>query len=174
VAQWPKMKTCLVMTLLGPDRPGLVRSLSGAVADHGGNWLESRMARLAGHFAGILRVECPAESADALIETLRGFGKDGLSVQAVREMTGQRDHRRHWQIEVVGNDRPGIVRELAAAITGAGGNVEELITGLESAAMSGHPIFRARGVVSLSEGSDGDALVTAIERLGPDLAVEIA
>jgi glycine cleavage system regulatory protein len=168
------MKTCLVMTLLGPDRPGLVRSLSSAVADHGGNWLESRMARLAGHFAGILRVECPEESVEPLIETLRSFGKDGLSVQAVREATSERGGRKEWQIEVVGNDRPGIVRQLAAAITGSGGNVEELITGLESAAMSGHPIFRARGVISLPMEADENALVSAIEQLGPDLAVEIS
>jgi glycine cleavage system regulatory protein len=161
------MKSYLVMTLLGPDRPGLVRSLSSAVADHGGNWLESRMARLAGHFAGILRVECPSEMVDPLVATLRGFAKDGLSVQTVLEQDGERGDRRQWRIEVVGNDRPGIVRELTSAIAGTGGNVEELITGLESAAMSGHPIFRARGMVSLPEGADEQTMVSAIEHLGP-------
>jgi glycine cleavage system regulatory protein len=169
-----EMKSCLVMTLLGPDRPGLVRSLSSAVVDHGGNWLESRMARLAGHFAGILRVECPPEMVEALVATLRGFAKDGLSVQTVVEQAGDRGDRKQWHIDVVGNDRPGIVKQLATAIVGAGGNVEELITGLESAAMSGHPIFRARGVVSLPQDADEQAMVSAIEHLGPDLAVEIS
>ena len=46
------MKSYLVMTVLGNDRPGLVRSLADTVASHGGNWLESRMARLAGQFPG--------------------------------------------------------------------------------------------------------------------------
>jgi len=50
-----------VLTLIGPDRPGLVESVAARVAAHGGNWLESRMAHLAGQFAGILRVEVPAE-----------------------------------------------------------------------------------------------------------------
>ena len=48
--------TDLVLTLIGPDRPGLVEAVAEVVAAHGGNWLESRMARLAGKFAGILRI----------------------------------------------------------------------------------------------------------------------
>lgn len=167
------MKTFLVMTVLGPDRPGLVRTLSDAIATHGGNWLESRMARLAGQFAGILRVECPAESADALITDLRNFASQGISVHAVREDAAEPVSRQQLQIDVVGNDRPGIVRQLSAAIAGAGGNVEELVTGLESAPMSGHPIFRARGTVSLPEHADAAKLAAAIEELGSDLSVDV-
>ena len=42
----------LVLTVIGRDRPGLVDTLSGVVAEHGGNWEESRMAHLADRFAG--------------------------------------------------------------------------------------------------------------------------
>ena len=59
------------MTLLGTDRPGLVRVLADLVANHGGNWLDSRMARLAGQFAGIVRIECPEETVESLIEALK-------------------------------------------------------------------------------------------------------
>ena len=57
--------TDLVLTLIGPDRPGLVESLAKRVTAHGGNWVESRMAHLAGQFAGILRVEVPPENVAA-------------------------------------------------------------------------------------------------------------
>lgn len=167
------MTTSLVMTLLGQDRPGLVRSLSDVVASHGGNWLESRMARLAGQFAGIVRVECADNRATALIAALEALAADGITVQTVRENTPASESRRTLSVDVVGNDRPGIVRELAAAIANAGGNVEELTTGLESAPMSGHPIFRASGVISISEQSDAATLVTAIENLGGDLSVDL-
>lgn len=167
------MKSNLVMTVLGPDRPGLVQSLSSVVADHGGNWLESRMARMAGQFAGILRVECPETEAEGLVAALKTLEKDGLSIQFAREQAGEPAARKTVSIDVVGNDRPGIVRQLAAAISGAGGNVEELVTGLESAAMSGHPIFRASGTVALPEGAAVEAIVAAIEKLSPDLSVEV-
>ena len=135
------MKCYLIMTVLGGDRPGLVSSLSETVAKHGGNWLESRMARLAGQFAGIVRIECPEASVDALLAELHGRAarRPGLSVQAVREAAEEPAKRRTLVVDVMGNDRPGIVRELTTAIANAGGNVEELTTGLESAPMSGHP-----------------------------------
>jgi glycine cleavage system regulatory protein len=151
----------------------LVSSLADTVARHGGNWLESRMARLAGQFAGIVRIECPATAVDALLRELRTPGIAGLTVQAAREAAVEMPARRTLTVEVVGNDRPGIVRELSAAIAGAGGNVEELTTGLESAPMSGHPMFRARGVISIPENTPPDELTSAIESLGGDLTVDI-
>ena len=168
------MTVSLAMTVIGPDRPGLVRILSDAVASHGGNWLESRMARLAGQFAGVVRVECPASSADALVTALEALGNEGLVVQVVREEAPPAEERRTLTVDVVGNDRPGIVRDLAAAIANAGGNVEELTTGLESAPMSGHPLFRAHGIISIPENSDAADLTIAIENLGSDLSVDVS
>ncbi len=168
------MKSYLVITLLGNDRPGLVNSLADTIANHGGNWLESRMARLAGQFAGIARIECPPDAVDALLRDLQSPGIPGLTVQAVREDAADPLPRRTVVVDVVGNDRPGIVRELTAAIAHAGGNVEELTTGLESAPMSGHPMFRAHGIVSIAEDTETDTLITAIETLGGDLTVDLS
>jgi glycine cleavage system regulatory protein len=168
------MNCYLVMTVLGNDRPGLVSSLADTVSAHGGNWLESRMARLAGQFAGIARIECPAESVDAMIGELRTPGSSGLTVMAVREEVVEPAARRTVVVDVVGNDRPGIVRELSAAVAKAGGNIEELTTGLESAPMSGHPMFRAHGIISIPEDTETEALTAAIECLGGDLTVDFS
>jgi glycine cleavage system regulatory protein len=168
------MARSLVMTVLGPDRPGLVRALSDSVAEHGGNWLESRMARLAGHFAGIVRVECAVGGVEALLDSLRALAGSGLQVHVAQEEIAPPAPQKTLIVEVVGNDRPGIVRELAAAIAQAGGNVEELVTNLESAAMAGHPLFRARGVVALADSAAPGELVEAIEQLGGDLTVDIS
>ena len=61
----------LVITLVGADRTGLVESVARVVAEHEGNWLESRMCRLGGEFAGILRVEVPADKKSALLAALK-------------------------------------------------------------------------------------------------------
>src|SRR5687767_2675806 len=74
------MLATLVMTVIGADRPGLVQMVAVRVADHGGNWLESRMCRLGGQFAGILRVEVPAARREELVEALRTLEVDGLNV----------------------------------------------------------------------------------------------
>ena len=161
----------LVMTVIGPDRPGLVEELSTIVASHRGNWLESRMSHLAGHFAGLLRVECPEEESSHLLETLRGL--DDLSVVVSEEIIAKSEWPRRISFDVVGNDRPGIVQELSSAIARAGANVEELVSNLESAPHAGHPVFRATGSVAVTADFEDGMLMTALESLGPDLAVSL-
>jgi glycine cleavage system regulatory protein len=167
------MHVSIVMTVLAADRPGLVSTLSETIASRGGSWQESRMARLAGQFAGILRVECPDDQAADLLDSLAALVSQGISVQARREEAAPAAPRETVSLDVVGNDRPGIIRALSAAIAATGGNVEDLSTSLESAPMSGHPIFHAKGVVALPSDGDASGLIAAIESLGPDLSVSI-
>ena len=164
------MNCDLIMTVLGADRQGLVNQLAQTVADHGGNWLESRMARLAGQFAGVVRIQCPEDKVDDLVAALN---EAGLNIQVARESAAESPTLRMVQIQVMGNDRPGIVRELTTAISHSGGNVEEFSTGLESAPMSGHPMFRAEGTVSIGMDDSLDSLQQAIEQLGEDLTVDL-
>jgi glycine cleavage system regulatory protein len=174
VHQCLAMRTSLVMTLLGPDRPGLVELLSATIADNQGNWLESRMSHLSGQFAGILRIECDESAADQLAAKLRQLSADDLAVEVIVSSAGKPASRVEVEIDVVGNDRPGIVRSLAAVVAEAGGNVEDLTTRLESAPMAGHPLFHAKGRVSLPQGGDPAVLSTAIEGLGEDLSVTVS
>lgn len=167
------MRSFLTMTFIGPDRPGLVQLVAETIAGHGGNWLESRMAQLAGQFAGILRIEVDAAAAGRLADALHGLSSHGLNVQVVSAGQSGAPARRTLRIEVVGDDRPGIVRQLSAAVAGTGANVEELTTNLESAPMAGHLLFRATGTISLPDTLDPASLRQAIETLGDDLAVEI-
>src|SRR6516225_10124384 len=131
------MQRMLVMTVIGQDRPGLVESVAGLVAEHDGNWLESRMSRLGGQFAGILRVEVPTVKEPALIEALKGLGSRGLTVVAHTDPAkASAPAGRLSVVEIVGQDRPGIVRQISHALAEYGVNFEELRTECASAAMS--------------------------------------
>src|SRR5436190_16612849 len=101
------MQRSLVMTVIGQDRPGLVDSVAGLVAEHGGNWLESRMSRLGGQFAGILRVEVPAEQEPSLVAALKGLAAQGLTVVVQPDQPKRSpEAARLSTLEVVGQDRP--------------------------------------------------------------------
>ncbi|MBB5351613.1 glycine cleavage system regulatory protein [Haloferula luteola] len=159
------------MTVLAPDRTGIVKSISETIAAHGGNWLESRMARLAGQFAGIVRVECSEAEVEGLMADLEAL--EGLAIQTRRESLAGEEHHDFIHLDVVGNDRPGIVRQLSAAIASVGANLEDLHTQLESAPMAGHPLFHATVTVSLPPDVSPGALTQSIETLGEDLAVTV-
>src|SRR5678816_4612379 len=81
------MQHLLVMTIVGPDRPGLVDSVAALVAEHKGNWLESRMSRLGGQFAGILRVEVPPGLEAELVAALKRLDSRGLAVVVTPDKT---------------------------------------------------------------------------------------
>jgi glycine cleavage system regulatory protein len=169
------MQRSLVMTVIGEDRPGLVDSVAALVAEHGGNWLESRMSRLGGQFAGILRVEVPAEKESALITALKQLGSRGLSVMAQTDQSNPAATDRPLSIlEIVGQDRPGIVRQISHALAGFGVNVEELETECASAAMSGETLFKARAKLSIPAACDVAKLRETLEKIAGDLIVEIS
>ena len=106
----------LVLTLIGPDHPGIVDSVSEVVAAHGGNWLESRMAHLAGKFAGVLCVEVAEEKAAALEEALGRLAVSGLKVIVERSTPVESPRQHAMEIELLGVDRPGLVHEISALL----------------------------------------------------------
>src|SRR3954469_4220431 len=101
------MQHSLVMTVIGNDRPGLVDSVASIVAEHGGNWLESRMSRLGGQFAGIVHVEVSADREQALAQALKKLDAHGLTVVVHSGQSQSADSRRTNLLEIVGQDRPG-------------------------------------------------------------------
>jgi glycine cleavage system regulatory protein len=167
------MQIPLVMTVIGPDRTGLVEAVAGAVASHGGNWLESRMCRLGGEFAGILRVEVPAEKKKPLLDALQKI--PGLKVIiGLSESKASTKHTRETKMEIIGQDRPGIVHEISSALARAGVNVEEFSSEVASGPMSGEPLFKASARLQLPEKCNLAALKQELEKIAADLLVDVS
>ena len=153
------MPTPLVMTVIGPDRTGLVESIARVVAAHGGNWLDSRMCRLGGEFAGILRIEVPSEKKSPLLAALEELQATGLQISVRANQPGAAAASgRQTQLEIVGSDRPGIVRDITSALARANVNVEEFSSELVSAPMSGEILFKSSARLQLPAGCDVAAL----------------
>ncbi len=168
------MAQSIVLTLIGPDRPGLVQAVSDIVVRHGGNWLESRMAQLAGQFAGILRIEIPPNQLQAINESLQQLRSAELQIVVVpADSTGYRPLLRPLRLHLVGQDRPGIVREIAQVLANRGVNVEELHTECQSAPMSAEVLFVATAKLRVSDELGINDLRSALEQIASDLMVDI-
>ncbi|MBX3435589.1 MAG: ACT domain-containing protein [Pirellulales bacterium] len=167
-------QTSLVLTVLGPDRPGIVEQIAAVVAEHGGNWIESRMARLAGQFAGILRVEIAAEGAAGLTAALTHLNAEGLeSVVHADPVSSAPGQGPVVQLDLVGHDQPGIVRKITRVLAGHGVNVEEFETERVPAPNTGQPLFRAAAQLRLPAGLDRETLREALEQVAADLVVDV-
>ena len=168
------MATSLVLTVIGPDRPGIVSALSDAGKRFGANWAGSRMASLAGQFAGIVHFEVPDGNAAALAAELRGLSTQGLQVviaegAAKPGPAGQRTVR----LDLVGNDRPGIVRELSAALARRGVSIVELETSVVSAPMSADRLFEVDALLAVPGTLADDELKRELEALATEMMVDV-
>jgi glycine cleavage system regulatory protein len=168
------MPTSLVLTVLGEDRPGLVEALSHIIAAYEGNWLESRMAHLAGQFAGILRASVPEGNATSLLAALQGLTAHGLQVVVAPSTTDALAPEARWLVlDLVGNDHPGIIRDLAHTLAQRGINIDELQTACTSAPMTGGTLFKATARLRVPWEMAVADLQTALEQLAHDLMVDI-
>lgn len=168
-------RTSLVLTILGPDRPGLVDSIAQAVAEHGGNWIESRMAHLAGQFAGILRVEVEEDRAEELKSALAALAEGGLQSTILADAAAQAvEEKPAVKLSLVGQDRPGIVREISRVLATHGVNVEELNTECVRAANTGQSLFQAAAQLRLPANVSADTLRAALEEVASDMMVDIS
>lgn len=169
------MARALVLTVIGKDQPGLVEALSDLIAKHEGSWDESRMARLAGHFAGVVQIHLHEDHAEGLIAALPALADRGLTVSVVDSdwSLAVVDHQESLRLELVGQDRPGIVREISRTLAALGVSVQELRTVIESAPMSGEPLFRAEAELVPTPRVGFEQIRTALEQLADDMVIDI-
>lgn len=169
------MQNPLVMTIIGKDRTGLVESLARLIADNGGNWLESRMCRLGGEFAGILRIQVPEDKEQNLIQALRALHSEGLTVIIRSDETiPSAGPTKGASLSLIGHDRPGIIYQISAALANQNINVEALESECSSAPMSGEKIFTAMARLQIPKSCVIADLRRELEEIGGELMVDIA
>jgi glycine cleavage system regulatory protein len=164
----------IVLTLIGADRPGLVEAVAQRVTASGGNWLESRMAHLAGHFAGLLHVEVPEDRVRALEAALGDLDGLGLRVVVHGGTTRAAEPPRTMRLEATGQDHPGIVRDISQVLVRHRVNIAELTTDRLSAPMAGGPLFVARARLEVPPGLDTERLRRDLETIAHDLMVDLS
>jgi glycine cleavage system regulatory protein len=167
------MRTSLVLTILGDDKPGIVEQLSECIVVAGANWEESRMARLSGKIAGLLRLSVQEDRADALASRLHELEAGGLKVVVERSGEAAPAMARMIRLEVVGHDRPGIVRDIARVLAQHQVNIEDLETDVSSAPMSGDLLFTARAGLSVPAAVSFDQLRGVLEALAGEIMVDV-
>lgn len=163
----------LVLTVIGDDRAGLVSALAEAVTTHGGNWERSQLAELAGKFAGIVVVSVPDESRDRLVEALAPVPGLEVSVYGGSDTTASAPSPPNVTLDLVGNDRPGIVLEVTTVLSRHGISIDTLTTGTREAPMAGGRLFEAHLAARAPVTADLAAVRRDLELLAAELMVEL-
>ncbi|GGA65905.1 hypothetical protein GCM10011369_04300 [Neiella marina] len=163
------MKT-IVISIIGPDRSGIVDEVSTCLIDHHGNWLGSSMSLMAGQFAGIVEASLPEQQLAGLTEQLQLLSN--LTIHVADGSTQPQPEQSTLEFVVTANDRPGIVQQVSSCLAKLNINVLLLETECESAAHFGGNLFHARINAALPEQLTAEDVWAALEALSDDLMID--
>lgn len=168
------MMTALAVTVMGNNQPGIINSLSAAAANQGANWLKSHLAEIAGQFAGIVHLEVPADKVESLKAELAELEKNGLVITVADSVPKpSMKSSRLLTLELVGQDHPGIVRDISHVLVGHNINIEELESECSSGSMSGGSIFKASAVLTVPNTISNEELDSLLHPVSEGLMVEV-
>ena len=164
----------VILTVVGSDRPGLTRAIADAVYAAGGNWLESHLSRLGGKYVGSVLVELPQARLGELEAAAKAIDAVGLHVEILPAAGENQRSGQSLGIEIVGQDRPGIVREVTTVLAGLDVNIEDFTTAIEGSAWSGAPLFRAKAKLLIPASVTTDQVREALEHISGEIMVDFS
>ena len=160
----------LVISCIGPDRVGIVDTLSTIISRHNGNWQVSSLHHLSTSFPDVIEVAVDKKNTEALTADLKDIA--GLSCQIALAEPNLAQVSTHLVLELTANDRAGIVQEISSVIHHQGGNLIKLVSSQSSAPHTGQLMFKATAQVAMKD-DNLDELISALEHIADDLMVDI-
>ncbi len=170
------MQMTYLITLAGADRPGIMEKIAASIAGHSGNWLDSRLAHLGSHFAGVVRFSAPSEAALQISRELEALADVGLQITVHEDKEGRpvpTPEAPRATIQLLGLDRPGIVSRITSALAAHHVNIEEFTSSTESAPMSGEPLFRASASLSFPNNHSLETIRKELDAIAAELDLEM-
>ena len=173
-------KTYYVVTIIGPDRRGLVAKITEKIVAHHANIEESHMARLGGEFAVIMLLSLANGEPQTLLD-----GLDLLNGEQVKVFVKETSLARlevfsgfvPYQISVIGADHEGIVHHVAEYLAELRVQVDEMETHVSQAPVTGTPLFSMHAEIQappeLTLKTLRQKMEDVSDRLGVDIEVKL-
>jgi glycine cleavage system regulatory protein len=163
-----------VLSVVGSDRPGLTKALAAAVLSAGGNWLESHLSRLGGLYVGSVLVEVEAGGLDALRTAVGAVDAHGLEVRIAPADEASGAAGEALRLDLVGQDRLGIVDQVTAILSDLKANIETFDTWVDAEPHSGAALFHMQARLRLPPDLQAARVQTALQAISAEIMVDIS
>lgn len=164
-----------VVTLVGADRQGIVSSLAERAQRYGANWAASRLTRAAGEFAGMVHFEVPPQNADAFANSLEGLQASGLKLVVTKSgASNVPSTLRMAELNLVGDDRVGIVSSLTKILASRGVSIENIHTEVVGGSAGGKQTFKIGAQLLVPASLSMESLQQELGTLANEMMLDIA
>ncbi|MEK6794671.1 MAG: ACT domain-containing protein [Spirochaetota bacterium] len=159
----------------GPDRPGIVESLSDIAVKMSFSIADSRMVLLGDHFSVLMLLAGPRENAPGMEKAMHALADLTVSVKEVHAR-GTKDDVLEYSVRMVGEDSKGIVHGVTTYLKDHRINVLSLDTAVGRAPHSGTPLFKMTMVLEVPKSMNlrelKSGLIALSDRLNMDIDIE--
>ena len=141
----------IVLSAVGADRPGVVKDLSKAILDCGGNIEESRMTSLGAEFAVLMLISGNWHTPTKLEKSLDALSKEHNLSISLKKTDARSDNQDcvPYGVDVVCLDHAGIVFHLSEFFANRDIEISDLLTRSYAAPHTGAPMFSVQMTVSI-------------------------
>ena len=164
----------IIISALGPDKPGIVSKLSKVITDSKSNISESRMVKLGGDFTMMILASVSEKNMDSLVQNLNEITE--LTIEIHETNLGDDEvERGEASIVLSGTDNEGLVYSLTEKLAEHNINIIEMNTGVVNAPMSGATLFLLNALVSYNKNQLENIkkeLIKLSDELDIDIVVE--
>jgi len=137
-------KDHLIMTAVGPDRVGLVETISEFISRHDCNIEDSKMAVFYGEFAVIILITGEAGKLAQIARDYREIESETSLAIVIKTPPRKKppDAVIPYKLTAACMDHPGVVHKISAVLSDLAVNIESMETKTYFAPMSGTPLFQ--------------------------------
>lgn len=160
--------TKYVVTVMAIDRVGIIRDVSRALSNSGGNITNVSQTVMRGYFTLIISVQMPDDTPQLAIrqavERSGDVGEFEVNVRPFIETHTQTDTEcERYMLSVTGDDKSGIIAKTADVMAEHGTNIDDLY------AYVTHDRFLMLAHVSVPLDTDVESVQTSLEEMGREM-----
>lgn len=170
------MRSQLLVTSLGEDRPGIVARLTEVFVSNGANLEESRMAILGGEFAAIMLVSVPVANVPALEKGLARLQVEGISVSTRKTEVYNPSRFKgysNYEVSLKGADHEGIVHNFSSYLKEQSINIQSVETMVVNAPVTGSPLFQMKAMIQVPPSLSANELKKSLNQIAEKESVDI-
>lgn len=154
------MQRVFITTIVGDDRPDIINALAKITRSMGGEWIKSKVTRLDGQFAAIMKVSIDESQKTKLNEALvQAFADLSFSHAPVREVHAENTTILDLVLDC--DDRPSLTKEITRVLFDLNLRPENLEVSRLPVYQMGETVYSAKMRVGVPESLSREALSAA-------------
>lgn len=166
------MKNTFVMSVVGPDSPGLMKLIAETTRGLDGEWITSKVMRLDGQLTAMMKVVIEEDAEDKLKSELAAqFGNLQFFYSAA--VSKEDIQTKSISLVVDCKDRPGLTKDINTILTNLDLVVENMECNRAHVSSIGETVFTAKIALSVPEETNSEAVAEEIEALSEDVRVSV-